>query len=295
MHVFDELILIEALGPLDCLPEDLQFAVCERRQEITEQVHSFGRSLCLIFLDEIHDAGEFHRLDRFPKVDICDAVSRLAQLHLDRSRLESGETAAEHVRLQPHLSDRTQEPDGVGRIRGEIDHIRLACRHRADDRREIDGGRRIGPVVNDVDAGPLGVHARAFGGLVLEFGIGGDDRHRLRLRVLRCGQVKIALGKDFHRIGAERQHREVFRIMELVVGREREQSEEQPVVRDRNRHRRHHQIGAVARHQEVDLVDVDQLGIDRRHQRRVALVVVVDELDRPAEEPALRSSPPPRS
>src|SRR2546423_1824285 len=82
-----------------------------------------------------------------------------------------------------------------------------------------------GPVVSDVGAGSLCVDARAFGGLVLEFGNGGDDRHRLRLWVLRRGEIEISLGKDFHRIGSERQHREVFRIMELIVGSEREQSE----------------------------------------------------------------------
>jgi len=45
--------------------------------------------------------------------------------------------------------------------------------------------------------------------------------------------------------------------MELVVGRQREQAEEQPVARNRDRYRRYDEIGAVARNQQVDLVDVD--------------------------------------
>jgi hypothetical protein len=99
--------------------------------------------------------------------------------------------------------------------------------------------------------------SRAFGRLVLEFGIGGDDRDRLRLGVLRRRQVEPTLGESLHRFGAEGQHREVFRIMELVVGRQCEEAEEQPVARDRDRYCRHDKIGAVARNQEVDLVDVD--------------------------------------
>src|SRR5262249_44489663 len=39
--------------------------------------------------------------------------------------------------------------------------------------------------------------------------------------------------------------------------------------------------------QQVDFVDGDELGIDVRHVRRRALVVVDDELDRAAEQPAL--------
>ena len=47
-------------------------------------------------------------------------------------------------------------------------------------------------------------------------------------------------------------------------------------------------VGAVAGDDEIDLVDVEQLGVDARHGRRVGLVVVVDELDLAAEQAALR-------
>ena len=36
----------------------------------------------------------------------------------------------------------------------------------------------------------------------------------------------------------------------------------------------------VAADDQVDLVDVEQLGVDARHRRRIGLVVVVDQLDR---------------
>jgi hypothetical protein len=44
---------------------------------------------------------------------------------------------------------------------------------------------------------------------------------------------------------------------------------------------------AVRRDQQIDLVDVEQLGIDRRRQRRVRLVVVDDEVDLAAQQAAL--------
>ena len=45
--------------------------------------------------------------------------------------------------------------------------------------------------------------------------------------------------------------------------------------------------GRVAADHQIDLVDVEQLRVDAGHRRRIALIVVVDELHRPAEEPAL--------
>jgi len=39
--------------------------------------------------------------------------------------------------------------------------------------------------------------------------------------------------------------------------------------------------------QQIDLVDRDQLGVERRHVGGAALVVVIDELDRPSQQPAL--------
>ena len=117
VHVFGELVVVESLACLgDRLAQDLQFAIGEGRQEIAEQVDPFGRRPRLVFLDEIHDAGELHCRDRLPQIDIDDAVGRLAELHLDRCRLQSGKAAAEHLGVEPELADRTQDADRVGRI-----------------------------------------------------------------------------------------------------------------------------------------------------------------------------------
>jgi len=46
------------------------------------------------------------------------------------------------------------------------------------------------------------------------------------------------------------------------------------------------EVGPVAETTRSHLVDVEELGVDARHRRRVRLVVVVDQLDRTTEEPA---------
>jgi hypothetical protein len=46
-------------------------------------------------------------------------------------------------------------------------------------------------------------------------------------------------------------------------------------------------VGGVARGDDVDLVDVEELGVQARNVRRIRLVVVVDQLDRPIEQAAL--------
>ncbi len=63
-------------------------------------------------------------------------------------------------------------------------------------------GRRIGAVVDDPQAGLLGVVARAVGGVAGELGVGRHDRDRLRLRILLHGEVDETLGERGLRIRA---------------------------------------------------------------------------------------------
>src|SRR2546429_190805 len=45
-------------------------------------------------------------------------------------------------------------------------------------------------------------------------------------------------------------------------------------------------VGAVAADDQVDLVYVEQLGVDARYCRRIGLIVIIDELHGTAEQPA---------
>jgi hypothetical protein len=59
------------------------------------------------------------------------------------------------------------------------------------------------------------------------------------------------------------------------------------VVLHDHRHRRRYHVGGIGTEDQVDFVDGDELGVDAGHIRRVALVVIIDKLDRPPEQPAL--------
>ena len=72
-----------------------------------------------------------------------------------------------------------------------------------------------------------------------------------------------------------------------MVHVEREQADERLALLHHDRHRRRDHVGGVAADHEIDFVDVDQLGVDARHRRRIALVIVVNELDRTPEQAAL--------
>ena len=125
------------------------------------------------------------------------------------------------------------------------------------------------------------------GGALGELGVGGEDRDGLRLRLLRRGEIEEADREGVDALRPDRDHREVFVVVEFVVDADRGEADRQLLVLDDGRHRRRDEIGAVGPEQQVDFVDGDQLGVDARHVRRRALVVVDDELDRPAEQPAL--------
>ena len=65
--------------------------------------------------------------------------------------------AADHLRLEADLVDGTYDADRVGRIGAHDDDVGVGRLDRADDRRVIRGRRRIGLVVDDLQAVLLGV------------------------------------------------------------------------------------------------------------------------------------------
>ena len=105
---------------------------------------------------------------------------------------------------------------------------------------------------------------------------------------MRAREREEAGGVGPLRLGPGGVHREIARIMELAVGRVREQPDRHHVLLHDDRDHRGDHVGGVGPDQQVDLVDVDELRIDAGHVRRVALIVVAQEIDRAAEQPALR-------
>jgi len=158
----------------------------------------------------------------------------------------------------------------------------------AHDRREVDRRRRIALVVDDLESGILGVFTRAFAGILSEFRVRIGKRDCLRLGILRF--------RHFEEAARERRlwgrpvgnHGEVLVVLELVVDAGAEQADEQFLARHGHRHGGGNLRRGIAADDQIDLVDIEQLRIDRGHFGRLALVVVIDELHRPPEQATLR-------
>ena len=207
-------------------------------------------------------------------------------LSLNSGGLQSDHGAAEHFRLEAELVGGLDDADRAQRIGADHDEIRVGGLNRADDRREVGRVRRVGLVVDDIEAVFLGVVAGAVGGVARELGVLGRNRHGLRLRILRRRDLEEALGERLFRRRTGRQHREIFRVVKLAVGIEREQADEGLALLHDDRNGRRDHVGGVGTDDEVDFVDVEQLGVDAGHVRRVGLVVVIDELNLAAEQAA---------
>ncbi len=76
-------------------------------------------------------------------------------------------------------------------------------------------------------------------------------------------------------------------VADLAVHLEREIPHQQQAALLDERHDRRGRHGRVGREQQIDLVDVDQLGVDRRRLRCARLVVIDDQFDLAAEQAAL--------
>ena len=188
----------------------------------------------------------------------------------------------------PDFVGGADDADGVRRIGGDEDDVGIECLHRAHDRRVVGRGRRIFLVEDQVEAADLlDALPRAVGGVLGKFGVGGDDRHRLRPRRGRGGELEEAVGEGLLRLGPGRQHREVLVVMESAVGGIGENADGGHLVLHHDRNGGRHHIGRVRPDHQVDFVDVDQLGVELRHVRRIALVVIEHQLDRPPQQPAL--------
>ena len=240
----------------------------------------------LVFLEQVERAGEIHRLDRQPGLEIDDAIEQRAKLGLEHGRLQADHRAAPHLRLEADFTHRLDHADGVERIRADHQQVRIQRLDRAHNRREIGRGRRIGLFVDDLESRCLRILMRAFAGVAAEFCVRHRNRDRLRLWLLHLRHLEEAAREGGLRCRAVRNHREIFRIVESLVHAGAEQAHEQLLFLDGDRHRRSDLGRGIAAHDQVNFVDIEQLGVDAGHLRRIALIVVVDELNRPAEQPA---------
>jgi hypothetical protein len=72
--VIGNLVLVEALGLLDGLPQYLQIGIGPRREIIAERVDTLAGRLLLITFQKLHNTGEPQFRRRQPPVEGNDAV-----------------------------------------------------------------------------------------------------------------------------------------------------------------------------------------------------------------------------
>ena len=119
-----------------------------------------------------------------------------------------------------------------------------------------------------------------------ELNVGRDDGDRRRFGIELVGHIEERLRRDIRRILAGRRHAKVLVVIELGVVRESEQAHQHHVVLHGDRQRRGDDRRRVAAVDEIYLIDIEQLRVDRRHIGRIALIVIIDEFDRPPKQTA---------
>jgi hypothetical protein len=83
--------------------------------------------------------------------------------------LQPDHAAADHLGLVTNLVDCANHANRIRRIGEDGDDVRIGGLDRPHDRRKVGSRWRISLVVNDFEAGRVGVLARAFGAVYREF------------------------------------------------------------------------------------------------------------------------------
>ena len=287
MDVLGDLRLVDLADPLHRLADDLHHRVRVGRQEEPERIELLRGRERLVAGKELLHSGELD--GRLGRVDLPGdhAVEQGSELGLEVRVLHSDHGAAELAGLERDLVRSPDHSCRIRRVGGHEDHVRVGRLDGADDGSEVGRRRRVRLVVDHLQPGGLHVGARAFEGGVRVLRVGAHQRHGGGLWIHGHRDFEEALGEADRRIGAVGHDLEVAVVLEPAVRVGAEQRHEGHLALHGDGDGRRDHVGAVARDDEVDFVDVEQLVVEARHVGRVRLVVVVDELHRPAEQAAL--------
>ncbi len=132
----------------------------------------------------------------YPGLVVHNAVEQRTELRLEHRCLQSDHGAAPHFRPEGDLVHRLHHSDRIERIGADDEEIGICRLHRAHDGREVGRIRRIVLVVEDFQAGSLGVFTRALAGVAPELGIGRRQRNALRLGILRERNLEKSIGES---------------------------------------------------------------------------------------------------
>ena len=202
-------------------------------------------------------------------------------------RLQPGHAAADDHGFEADFADGADDGDRLPGLRADRYDVGIGRLYLPDDGRQVGHAWREALIVDDLQAGSGGRRPDAVHDRVTEFHLGIDGGDRFWFRIHRHRRVEERLQDRQSRLLAGREDAEEFVVFELGVIREAEEADQHHVMLHGDRYRRGDDRRGVAATDEIDLVDIDELGVDRRHIGRIALVVVVHELDLPSEQAAL--------
>ena len=133
----------------------------------------------------------------------------------------------------------------------------------------------------------LEILARASQGAIRVLGISAYQGNRAQFGILCGSEFEKGLGKFFARFWSVRRNLKIVGIVKLLVIAEPKEAHQHQIALDDNGHNRGDQVRSISRDDKVNIIDIEQFGVDARDRGRLGLVVVVDEFHRTSEETAL--------
>ena len=220
----------------------------------------------LIAADQIHNSGSDHGRNGNPVLVVDHAIEHRAELRLEHRCRQTIQDAADDLRFESDLADRAQHADGINWVGADEEDIRIRRLRGAHDRGEVGRVERIAAVMDDLQPGLFDVLVDTIGNEPRRLAVGSDDGNGLGLRALLGCDLEKALAVSRLRVGSCRMHGEVARIFEFSVEPDAEHGNKQLVLLHHDGNGGGGDIGAIARDYEVDLVDIEELGVDARDQ-----------------------------
>src|SRR5262245_8133878 len=112
-----------------------------------------------------------------------------------------------------------------------------------------------------------------------ELGISAYQGNRAWFRILRAGEIKETPRKFSGWFWSIWSNLKIVRIVELLIIGQPKETHEYEIALDDEGHGRGDLVCPIPRDHKVNLINIEQFGINARDGRRLGLVVVVDKFD----------------
>ncbi len=181
------------------------------------------------------------------------------------------------------LAQRLEQLVALKTKRAHPQEVGIGLLHARGDGAEVAVARFVLEIERYLDAALLGLGAHALGHELRRGELAGDDHHALGRRRQARHRIEDDVGIGLVRLRAERRRRERH-VVGLQLGDAHAALDHHLAVALGHAHRRQDRRGGVGPHDQVDLVDGDQLLVEAARHVGLGLVVEQDVFDGPAQE-----------